>query len=97
IPLLFVQFFSLKTWGQDYTYYYRQTQYAEEALLNGEFETSLKYYDAAFDKYDFKFARDCYIAAQVAAYLNKPEQTLKYLRYCLKTGVRYDCLSRTNR
>ena len=90
--------FSLCATGycKDYTYYYRHAQYAEEYLLDGDFKQALNHYDSAFRGYDFKFARDCYIAAQIAAYSNNHELTYKYLCYCVKAGVRLGCLLRRN-
>lgn len=92
IPLLFLLCSCLCAAARDYTYYYQQIQLAENNLFNGKFETALKHYDAAFSKYEFKFARDCYVAAQVAAFLKNDPVTYRYLSYCLQAGITYNCL-----
>ncbi len=79
-------------YSKDYRFYFRQIQRAEECMLNEEFVSSLKHYDSAFAQYDFKFARDCYMAAQVSAHLHEYDRTYKYLCMALEGGVRYDCL-----
>jgi hypothetical protein len=81
--------------AKDYIYYYRQTQLAEEALLNGDFNNALEHYDSAFALYNFKFARDCYIAAQTSYYQKDLQRTQRYLSYCMKAGIRYRCLYKT--
>jgi len=82
--------FFLKGFSRDYTFYYRQTQLAEENLLNEQFKLALKHYDSAFQSYDFRFARDCFIAAQTAAYLKDNRLTYNYLSYCLQDGIKFD-------
>ena len=77
----------------DYSYYYQQTKLAEEDLLNENFADALVHYDSAFKNYDFKFARDCFIAAQTAAYLNNDKHTFKYLQYAIVAGVKLECIS----
>ncbi len=57
ILILILASFS-KVYSNDYSFYYRQTQLAEESLLNEEFELALSHYDSAFKDYDFKFVRD---------------------------------------
>ncbi|HXS37832.1 MAG TPA: hypothetical protein VN721_14100 [Flavipsychrobacter sp.] len=92
ISLLTLAFLHCSAYA-DYSYYYQQTKLAEEALLNENFPEALVHYDSAFKNYDFKFARDCFIAAQTAAYLNNDKHTFQYLQYAIAAGVKPECIS----
>jgi hypothetical protein len=89
---IFLTCIVLTAHSKDYTFYYRQTQLAEECVLNEQFATALKHYDSAFKDYDFKFARDCFIAAQTAAYIERDSATFKYLSYCIRAGIKAGCI-----
>lgn len=89
---LFLLLSSFVLHARDYSFYYRQTALAEENLRNGRLTDALKHYDSAFARYDFKYAKDCYIAAQIAAYEENNEKTFWYVTYAIRAGVKYQCL-----
>lgn len=85
-------FYAISLNAKNYSYYYRQVQLAEEDLLNENLQDALKHYDTAFINYDFKFVRDCFIAAQTAAVVGKNDLAYRYLSYCIEGGVKFNCL-----
>ncbi len=76
----------------DYRIYHRWINNAERCFfLDGKTDSAYRYYDMAFSKFDFVFAKDCFMAAQIACY-NKSDKYISYLRKGFKNGLRPDHL-----
>ncbi len=75
------------SFGQDYRIYHQLINNAERCyFLQGNTDSAFFYYDKAFAAYSFVFARDCYLAAQIACY-HKNEKCTPYLRKCFEMGI----------
>jgi len=76
----------------DYRIYHRWVNNAERCFfLDGKTDSAYRYYDMAFSKFDFVFAKDCFMAAQIA-YYNKSDKYISYLKKGFKNGLRPDHL-----
>jgi hypothetical protein len=76
----------------DYRIYHRCINNAERCFfLEGKTDSAYRYYDMAFSKFDFVFAKDCFMAAQIACY-NKSDKYISYLKKGFKNGLRPDHL-----
>lgn len=88
-----IRFFALKiiiwtfcchsqVYGQDYRTYYKIVDSAEKyAFLEASPVLAIQLYDSAFKKFDFVFAKDCFIASQFAYIYNN-----KKYEYFLRRG-----------
>lgn len=71
----------------NYINYYRTVALAEEAIVNGKYDTALKYYQRAFEGYPYNNPIDCYVAAQIASYVRDTEICLKLISNGLCFGL----------
>lgn len=84
---------SVKAEGQGYLPYHKQIAQAEELIVVGNYNAALDIYDALFRQYSFCFPKDCYVAAQVAAYANAGEKCYYFLTKGFMNGLSPNCLS----
>lgn len=54
---------------ENYLYYYRSVAKAEEYIVQGLYQEAVEYYMRIFNTYKYNNPIDCYVAAQVAAYI----------------------------
>jgi len=78
--------------ADDYTIYHQQVNYAEHLFLSGSVDSSIALYKKTFKEFGFVFAKDCIVAAQIAAYSNESESALYFIHRALLQGVKIICL-----
>lgn len=84
IFILFILISNLSYSQENYNDYHRKINKAEQLyFLQNKVDSSLYYYDKAFEEFSFNFLRDIINAAQIAKFNNKP-----YLKYITK-GFQY--------
>ena len=72
--------------GKSYFDYHNYINKAEkEYFINSNVDSSLIYYNRAFDEYDFVFLRDLLNAAQISAYSDRP--IMKYILRGFEVGL----------
>jgi len=76
----------------DYKAYHAAVNNAERCLVTRQADSAMWYYDRAFAQYDFVFARDALIAAQIAWKNGKAQKTSNYLIKGAASGLRAECL-----
>ncbi|MBX2905360.1 MAG: hypothetical protein KF744_04935 [Taibaiella sp.] len=75
--------------GQSYFNYHRLVNSAERCFfLENKTDSAYFYYDQAFADFDFVFAKDCFMAAQIA-YYNKSNKYIAYLKKGFKNGLKW--------
>ncbi|MBL7711414.1 MAG: hypothetical protein JNL13_03075 [Chitinophagaceae bacterium] len=85
---------SFSVYAQDYQAYHKDINHAEHLFVHGKIDSALWYYDRAFAAYDFVFAKDAFIAAQVCwKNKNDTEKTGQYLMKGAANGLHTSCLS----
>lgn len=84
--------FSTTIYGQGYLNYHKSIASAEELLVKGDYKASLSIYDSLFKEYDFSFSKDCYLAAQIAGYINADNQCYHFLIKGFQCGLPENCL-----
>lgn len=77
ICLFTISCFARKVPAQNYMPYFKAIARAEMALLDSNYHQSIAIYKEAFQSYNFVFPKDCFIAAQLAAYV-KDSNTCRY-------------------
>lgn len=78
--------------AQDYSSYHEKINRAEEFLGQEDFQAALALYQEVVDSFDFVFVKDVLVAAQIAAFLNRPQETTKWLQEGFSRGLRKDCV-----
>lgn len=73
--------------AEDYIYYYRQVAEAEKAIVHNRYQEALKIYENVFMQYSYNNPNDCYVAAQVAAYICDTSACISYMRRGLSFGL----------
>ncbi|MES2478742.1 MAG: hypothetical protein V4561_06635 [Bacteroidota bacterium] len=75
--------------GQDKNYlnYYQAVARAEEAIVNGRYDSALTWYRHTFNQYPYNNPIDCYVAAQVAAYTGDTAHSEQFLRKGIQFGL----------
>ena len=89
------QFITLPCFSQkqrDYLTYHRYINRAEVCLTENKIDSSIAYYDRAFQEFDFAFVKDAYIAAQVAYKASDWARLKQYLAKGARYGLTVDCL-----
>jgi len=79
--------------SQGYLYYHKRVAQAEELIITGNYNAALDIYDSLFHQYSFCFPKDCYIAAQVAAYAEAGDRCHYFLTKGFINGLSFNCLS----
>src|SRR5882672_7729778 len=69
--------------SNDYLQYYKLTNQAELEIVDSSYAKALHYYEEAFTKVDYSFARDHYNAALCAYLIEDYEQSIKHIRSCI--------------
>lgn len=69
-----------------YLTYHEKVIEIEQLIVDHKFKPALKQYSELFDSYDFVFARDYKVAAQLAALLRDNSLALAYLKEGIKAG-----------
>jgi hypothetical protein len=82
--------------AQDYEAYHRDINHAEKCFVTGKIDSALWYYDQAFAAYNFIFAKDAFIAAQIC-WKNKTDsqKTGQYLMKGAENGLQTSCLTQS--
>lgn len=78
---------SNKLQAKNYLDYYTTIATIEEAVVNGNYETAVKQYHTIFEAYAYNNPIDCYIAAQVAAYIKDTASAMSFLYKGLTFGL----------
>jgi hypothetical protein len=78
--------------SKNYIEYHTIISTAEEALVNEDFNLSLKLYNNAFREFQFKFSQDVFHALQVAIILKDSVQSHQLLDSCFISGIEMKCL-----
>jgi hypothetical protein len=71
----------------NYLNYYRTIATAEEAAVNADYKGAIARYQQAFGKYPYNNPVDCYIAAQLASYIDDTALCSDFLRRGLSFGL----------
>jgi hypothetical protein len=80
---------------RDYTIYHKAIASAEDTLAGEHFEEALKIYKNTFHDFDFVFAKDAFVACQIAGYLKKKDEFDSLYSICAKQGISYVLLKKT--
>jgi hypothetical protein len=84
--------FTLTLSAQNHFHYHESINKAEELLADERFELALQIYQSVFHEYDFVFAKDYFIAAQVSAFQGNDSLTYKLLKSAVKSGLKDTCI-----
>lgn len=79
-------------WSRNYLDYHNYINQAEYDITHHLPDSALYYYDKAFGEFDFIFAKDALIAAQVAWKQNNRGKTIAYLIKGAQSGLRSKCI-----
>jgi len=74
------------------TEYYKLLRKAEQKIIDQQLDSTLYYYDKAFTKYDYPFARDLYAATCISLHTDNTATLYKYVELLLKKGISLDDL-----
>ncbi|MGB5988606.1 MAG: hypothetical protein WBG43_02545 [Marinifilaceae bacterium] len=74
------------------TEYYKLLRQAEQKIIDQQLDSTLYYYDKAFTKYDYPFARDLYAATCISLHTDNTATLYKYVELLLKKGISLDDL-----
>lgn len=79
---------------QDYRIYHQQIIEVEKLICDEEFGEAFSLLEKVFNDYDFVFARDYKIAAQLALYLEKKGIALQYIKAGMAAGWQLKALEK---
>lgn len=74
---------------KNYLEYHKQITAIEEDFMDGNSRKAVIEYEALFKEYPKSFAKDCYIAAQIALLANDTFRLKYFLDLCFKKGVEW--------
>lgn len=93
--LIFIVFFLVSSFSfsqENYNDYHKKINKAEQLyFIQNKVDSSLYYYDKAFEEFSFNFLRDIINAAQIAKFNNKP--FLKYIYKGFQFGLKIERLN----
>lgn len=73
--------------AQNYVDYHTSINEAREKVYQGTYQVALQIYQDVFKQFEFRFARDCVNAAELAAYLERDETTAYFVAAALQGGI----------
>ena len=73
--------------AKSYLDYYHAIAFAEEAVVTGNYRDAIRQYHDIFEAYPYNNPIDCYIAAQVAAYISDTASCIHSLYKGLRFGL----------
>lgn len=76
----------------NYIQYHREITKAESYFLQMKMDSALQHYRQVMKQYDRVFAKDCFIAAQVAAYDGDTLELRYFLHRGFLEGLHWECL-----
>lgn len=79
LGIIFLTFITNSAFAESYSEYYKLINSAEKAFVDNNHEKSFLMYDKAFSMYKRPFAKDAYIAAQIAYYIGDTTRFIEYL------------------
>jgi len=74
----------------NYFDYHKACRRAEKLFIDTLYKECLNTYDSTFEKYDFVFPRDCFIAAQIAFKIGNDSIAVEYLKRAVPFGLNAD-------
>ncbi len=80
--------------AQDYFDYHKKVNQAEKHIGREEFAEAIPIYKEVFDTFDFVFAKDALIAAQLAVHEGQDSLGKIFVARALKGGIELPCLMR---
>lgn len=87
LVFLFLGLSSLLASGQNYIEYHSQLNKAKLLAAGGQVEASCQLFKLTFEAYEFRYARDCVHAVEIAAHANDTSRTFFFLETGLKQGI----------
>lgn len=78
---------SFKVFGQDYVPYFKEIEVAQELVADGKYEASLERYHDVFERFTFRYARDCINAAEVSIMLGDQTSITYFIECAIERGV----------
>lgn len=76
----------------NYIDYHKQIIIAEQFFLYNNSKAALKKYKQIFDEWEQPFAKDCYIAAQLACMAKDTSNATYFFKKCFENGVEWNTL-----
>src|ERR1044072_7915795 len=71
----------------NYLEYYRAISAAEEAIVNNQYSEALRLYESTFSRFEYSNPIDCYVAAQIASYVDDSQSCIALLRRGISFGL----------
>lgn len=96
--LLFCLLFAKLAQAQNvnYEYYHDDVNQAEVLFLKEQYSESIDLYKRIFQQYQFVFAKDCVIAAQISLLANDSINTSFFIKRAILQGVKIDFFSKVS-
>jgi hypothetical protein len=82
------------TYSQNYISYQKEINKCESFILERKYSDALNLYDCIFNSYNFCFAQDYFVALQVSCFINDTSRTIKYVKNCLRAGIKMNYISK---
>ncbi|MBA3829846.1 MAG: hypothetical protein H0X33_12980 [Taibaiella sp.] len=76
----------------NYINYHKEVIKAEDLFLQGQINSSLKYYTDIFKRFEKPFAKDCYIALQLACMQNDTNKATFFFKKSFESGINWSSL-----
>lgn len=90
LTIILIQFFVFKGLGKNYIQYHQEIIQAEKYFLDGQPKLAIKEYKKIFTSWPKPFAKDCFIALQVACMINDTSSAYGFFIKCFETGVLWE-------
>ena len=85
--IIFLLFFSLNSFAQDYIEYQRIINRIDENVLNKEYNLAINRFDSLYQNYDFIYSRHCFKALQICCVSQDSINANKWLEKSFLQGV----------
>ncbi len=76
--------------GKNYIDYYKGINNGKLSAADQNIQESIQSYYSTFEKFDFVFARDCYNAIELAAFVKDTVNLAYFIRRGIRQGLKYD-------
>lgn len=93
--LLLISFIGIGLTGQNnYLDYHRGINFAEEWIVNEQFDLAEKQIETTLNDYPFRFVKDLVVAAQISLINNHKTKGLRWIRAAIKKGYTLESLKK---